>query len=245
MDKSYIINEIKRTAVNNGGKPLGRIRFYKETGIKESDWYGKHWSKWSDAITEAGFSPNTLQQPLDADFLLQKFVELIIEIDNYPVKGDLLMKARNDPTFPSHNTFQRFGEKPDLAIAVIEYCKRQGCDPKVIDICKPVTKIKKRAKARDVVADGSAIPNKEIGYVYLIQFGNEYKIGTSGNVEQRFRQLRTQMPYEGKIIHTISTGDPNGIEAYWHNFFRSKRLKGEWFDLSASDISYFKKRTMM
>ena len=38
--------------------------------------------------------------------------------------------------------------------------------------------------------DSSAEENSEIiedGYVYLMQFGNEYKIGTSNNVERRRR----------------------------------------------------------
>ena len=83
------------------------------------------------------------------------------------------------------------------------------------------------------------------GYVYLMQFGSEYKIGTSNNVERRFRELRTQMPYEGRIIHTIATGDPEGIEAYWHQYYSGKRLKGEWFQLSSNDIRYFKKRKLM
>lgn len=83
------------------------------------------------------------------------------------------------------------------------------------------------------------------GYVYLIQFGKEYKIGNANNVERRFRELKTQMPYEGKIIHTISTGDPEGIEAYWHQYFADKRLKGEWFALTERDVRYFRRRKLM
>ena len=247
MDKRHIINEIQRLAEANG-KPLGKIRFLKETGIKEtgikeSDWYGKFWNKWSDAIEEAGLTPNSLQQPLDGDILLQNIVDLIIEIGKYPVKGDLLMKARADSNFPSHNTFQRFGEKPELAQAIISYCKNKKGFDEVIDICVPISKLKKRSKPSEKTE--TLETSKEDGYVYLIQFGAEHKIGTSNNVERRFRQLKTQMPYEGKIIHTIVTGDPMGIESYWHKYFSAKRLKGEWFKLSTDDIKYFKKRTLM
>ena len=104
-------------------------------------------------------------------------------------------------------------------------------------------KLKKRRKSAN--SSGANDATREDGYVYLIQFGSEYKIGTSNNVERRFRQLKTQMPYDGKIIHTIAAGDPMGIEAYWHKYFDSKRLKGEWFKLTADDVKYFKKRTLM
>jgi hypothetical protein len=34
----YILDEIRRTAAENSGKPLGQNRFRSETGIKEKDW---------------------------------------------------------------------------------------------------------------------------------------------------------------------------------------------------------------
>ena len=48
MDKQHILDEIKRTAATNGGKPLVRDRFYKATGIKRSDWLDKIWACWRD-----------------------------------------------------------------------------------------------------------------------------------------------------------------------------------------------------
>jgi hypothetical protein len=43
MNKEHILSEIKRTAEANAGVPLGTQRFFKQTGIKQSDWYGKYW----------------------------------------------------------------------------------------------------------------------------------------------------------------------------------------------------------
>lgn len=72
MKKDYILQEIRRTAKENGGVPLGRQRFSHETGIKQSDWLGKFWARWGDALREAGFAPNQLQGAFDETLLLEK-----------------------------------------------------------------------------------------------------------------------------------------------------------------------------
>jgi hypothetical protein len=60
MDKEYIMKEIRRTAKVNEGLPLGWRQFEAETGIRYSDWYGKYWTRWSDAVREAGLKPYRL-----------------------------------------------------------------------------------------------------------------------------------------------------------------------------------------
>jgi len=241
MDKQHILREIQRTAKANAGVPLGREKFLQETGIKESDWSGIHWARWGDALREAGFTANELQSAHDEDYLLERYVALIREVSRVPVAMELRLKRRSDPSFPSHNTFARFGTKQQLIAKAIEFCRSRGGLDDVEQICQaqvaaPTTD---REEAYESV-------NDEFGFVYLLHFGgDEYKIGCSNNVERRFREIKTQMPYDGKIIHAIKTGDPEGIEAYWHQYFKDKRLKGEWFKLSASDIKYFKKRKLM
>ena len=53
MKRQHILKELRRTAEANGGVPLGRLSFFKETGIKEADWKGKFWARWNDAVREA------------------------------------------------------------------------------------------------------------------------------------------------------------------------------------------------
>jgi hypothetical protein len=239
MTKDQIIQEIKRTAKENDGKPLGRQRFLQATGIKESDWIGKFWTKWSDATKEAGFCENKMQSAYSDDWLLECYANLFCELGHIPTSPEIRMKARSDADFPSHNTFSRLGSKPQLLKKLLAFCQGNKKYNSLVDTIE---------KSHSLAADEEDLPataTREEGYVYLLQFGNEYKIGSSNNVERRFREIKTQMPYEGKIIHTITTGDPVGIEYYWHNHFKDKRLKGEWFKLSASDLSYFKKRKLM
>ena len=60
MNKAHILTEIARTATVNGGVPLGIARFESETGIRRTDWLGKYWAKWGDAVKEAGYAANEL-----------------------------------------------------------------------------------------------------------------------------------------------------------------------------------------
>jgi hypothetical protein len=239
MNKDQIIKEIQRTAEANGGMPLGRERFLQETGIKESDWSGKFWAKWSDAVLEAGHSPNQMQKSFSDELLLASYAQLIKEIGHIPTSPEVRMKARRDTSFPSHNTFVRLGSKQQLLCKLLVFCRKRD------DYGDLVALLEKLPQIEFTPEIDSSQAKPEDGYVYLLSFGEEYKIGSSNNVERRFREIKTQMPYEGKIIHTISTGDPAGIETYWHLYFKEKRLKGEWFRLSASDIRYFKKRKLM
>src|SRR5438552_10042876 len=55
MTREAILSEIRRTAQENGGVALGKKRFLDATGIAESDWSGRYWTRWSDAVAEAGF----------------------------------------------------------------------------------------------------------------------------------------------------------------------------------------------
>ena len=86
---------------------------------------------------------------------------------------------------------------------------------------------------------------KEIGHVYLLKHDKVYKIGKSIDASRRYKDVEFQMPQRTEEIHIIETDDPSGIEAYWHNRFKDKRLEGEWFKLSADDVKAFKKRRFM
>jgi hypothetical protein len=165
MKKEFILKEIKRTAEQNGGVPLGWRKFVQETGIRNADWLGKHWARWSDAIREAGHAPNQMTQGYNESFLCERFIELTRELKRLPTNGDFLMKSRSDSAFPHAKTFEKFGPKAKLVKAVLDHCRgRSGCEDIVL-LCE-------RYAPRS--NDSSELPDlipAEIGQVYLMKSG--------------------------------------------------------------------------
>jgi len=220
---------------------LGRKRFESETGIKESDWLGRFWTRWNDAVREAGLEPNTMQGRFPEEHLLQTLTSLIRELGRFPTSAELKLKSRQDSDFPSHNTFNRLGrKKAERAQRVIEFCASHDHLADVADLAAPFA-------ASSLPADsGPGKPDVEsVGFVYLMKSGKYYKIGRSVCAEKRAYEIGLQLPEKLKLIHRIKTDDPVGIESYWHQRFADKRMNGEWFDLTRQDVTTFRRRKFM
>lgn len=238
MKKEEILAEIRRTAEANGGTPLGKQRFFAETGIRESAWIGRLWVRWGDAVREAGYEPNTMQDSLPEEYVLAHLAALVRELGHYPVAAELRMRARRDPAFPSHNTFARFGGKAAVASALISWCAANPGWEDVQSFCAPVAKLAKEAEEpEDTPADE--------GYVYLMKSGKYYKIGRSNAPGRREYELAIQLPEPVERVHVIKTDDPVGIERYWHQRFADRRKNGEWFELTKQDVAAFRRRKFM
>ena len=238
MEKRQILEEIKRTALENGGKLLGMQKFYRETGIKRSDWIGKYWARWGDALQESGFEPNQLQAAFDEQTLIEKFIELMRELNKFPTDSEVKLKTRTTPGFPWPDTFARLGSKREFAARILEYCKEHASYDDVAALCA-IAEPPPSPAGKDVEVE------EEFGFVYLMKSGCYYKIGRTNHVGGRERDLAIQMPDKLTTVHSIRTDDPVGIEAYWHSRFEEKRQNGEWFHLSSADVNAFKRRKFM
>lgn len=239
VNKQHILDEIRRTAKANGGEPLGRARFEQETGIKYHDWWGKHWARWSEALQEAGLTPNALRDAFTDDFLLEKLVAFTRELGRFPANGDLRLKKRNDPTFPNDKVFDsHFGSRQKLRRAVVEYCQTNLGFDDVVTLCGPIS-------ADEAPAKVTKAAKVVVGFVYLMKSGKHYKIGKTNAAGRREYELAIQLPERLNTIHVIKTDDPDGIEAYWHRRFAAKRRNGEWFELATDDVQAFRRRTFM
>lgn len=235
--RRHILEEIRRLSKANGVAP-GKRLFERETGVRESDWFPHLWLRWSEAIREAGLAPNTMTQPGDTEMYLRQFALLARRLGRPPLIGEMIRESKTNTAFPSEKAFRnRFGNKSGLIENLIGYCEKNSEFHDVLALCGDS---RPRQRAED-------IPNPpeegQIGYVYLIQHGNrrEFKIGRTNNRLRREGEIGVELPLPIEPIHVIATDDPAGIESYWHRRFSAKRLKNEWFALSAADVAAFKK----
>lgn len=236
MNKQHILEEICRLTKAAGGVAPGRRAFETETGVRESDWCGKYWVRWNDAVTEAGCVPNRKQAAYTDIFLIEQLANLIRELRHYPVQAELMMKASADATFPSQKTFRRFGSKRQTITKVREFCTANEKFSDVVALLPLVAGQESEPRA-------GSCQDTELGFVYLIKHGNrrEYKIGRTNNKLRREGEIGIELPEKIEPMHVIQTDDPAGIEAYWHRRFSDKRLRNEWFELTANDVKAFKR----
>ena len=242
MTKAEIIKEIKRTAAENGGVPLGSRRFATETGIRDPEWKCKYWARWSEAILEAGYEPNEMTKAHGEAALLDKSAKLSLRLGRLPAVADIRLQMKNGLEFPDWNSFTRqFGGKPKLVAKLKEFCQSRPEYVPVVALCGSYA-----PRVRE--ESGEPKPNfQQSGYVYLLKHGSrrEYKIGRTNNALRRAGEIAIELPERAKPIHVIETDDPVGIEVYWHKRFADKRKNGEWFELNAADVAAFKRRKFM
>lgn len=70
-----------------------------------------------------------------------------------------------------------------------------------------------------------------------------YKIGyTRRPIEKRIKEIKTGNGSDIYLIESFKSQWGTKIEAQLHKFFKSKKVNGEWFDLTESEVKSFKER---
>ena len=136
----HLCPEIRRTAEQNGGKPLGRLPFAAETDdFASTDWSGRYWARWNDALHEAGFPPNILQARYDDNQpLLDALISEIQRRGKMPTAAELKLRRREDRDFPSSKVFDRLGPKVIWAPKVAARCRDRGDCADVLAAIEPL-----------------------------------------------------------------------------------------------------------
>lgn len=233
QSKDAILEAIQRTARENGGAPLGRRRFAEETAIGEGAWRGIFWARWSDAILEAGFSPNKPLPAHDKTDLVARLAMLTIRLKHFPTEAETKLERHADPTFPNSLAFQKLGAL-NVRIDLV----------RILAEGRPELR-ESLAYLPEQQGHGTEETAFREGAVYMLRLGKHYKIGKSFSVPRRHREISLELPEKPEIVHVITTDDPGGIEAYWHKRFEDRRTNGEWFSLTPGDIQAFRRRKFM
>ncbi len=238
VPKEEILHEIQRCAANNGGIPLGRERFMAETGLKESDWRGRYWVTWNDAIVEAGLAPNSMKGRIfDDEGILRRLALLTRKLGRFPTDAHLRLERRTDDSFPNATTVrERLGDKSTQVAGVRAFVEASDEFADVHQI------LSAGASNQTLKQSAEVVPTQVAGVVYLIKSGRYHKIGRSNSVGRRSYEIALQLPEKAVLVHSFETDDPAGIERYWHDRFKDRRRNGEWFLLSKADVAAFKRR---
>ncbi|RWC41421.1 MAG: GIY-YIG nuclease family protein [Mesorhizobium sp.] len=236
--KAEILRQIKRLAEEDGSPP-GRARFQNATGIKHHEWRGLIWRTWGEALEEAGFAPKSLTGPIDADVVLNAVVHLARRLKRFPNSSDLLFEGSNNPEFPSAKTIMQRWKMTELADAV-RTLSAKVADSETTAYCDDYLA---SARLKESLEEDDTAATESVGYVYMIRYGKDFKIGRTSSLTRRSRQIQIELPESTDLVHSILTDDPGGIEAYWHRRFASYRGGGEWFRLPKHEVAAFKKWT--
>lgn len=97
------------------------------------------------------------------------------------------------------------------------------------NLCRFCTRIRPNA----VYAQRGKVPG-----VYLIQFLQWYKIGCSADLDMRIRNIEQNLPDDVKLVHVWACKNYRRLELRFHNMYRTKRVKGEWFVLTDEDVQF-------
>ncbi len=242
ISREEILLEIRKYVVDHAGEVPGERTFEAATRIKSWSWKGRIWARWTDAVREAGFDPNVLQQKIPDEELIAKLAEFVSSLDHFPIRDEINVHARSAPDFPVWQTIvKRFGGMPQTAAALLEHARSTG-NEKLESLCeervrqeelKPPTKNGKQTHT-PVAA----------GFVYLKYSPSLrlYKIGKANNPAKRGAGISLLLPVDLIPKHEIRTDCPFLLEKYWEQRFKQKKKQGEWYDLNSADVETFKSR---
>ena len=91
----------------------------------------------------------------------------------------------------------------------------------------------------ELISDGKHEERKpkKHGYVYFVQADDQYyKIGGTSNLESRIKSLQVASPNDLKLIAWLEINDWPEKEKQVHKYFDDKKIHGEWFDITVSDV---------
>jgi hypothetical protein len=232
--RDQILQAVKNATRKEGTKTIGKERFQAITGIRDAAWQ-YYWPRWNEVLIEAGLEPGALVGKLDDNAVIAALIPLIRKKGRWPTVPEMRIYSREHPGFPAHNTIRARGDRATLAGILLAHCSDKPELADITKLCEPLIVIHQSDEEFDS-------QERIQGYVYLMKSGQFYKIGKSKSPDRRRNEIALLLPHDTNTIHVIATDDPDGIEQYWHQRFKDKHHRGEFFRLNNADVQAFKRR---
>ena len=170
--------------------------------------------------------------------MLNNLAGLVRGLGRFPVKGEIQLKARIDPKFPSLNPFRRLGGS---ACSRLDWRSFAAIEAKLISRNFVLGQLK--TENSETVTKETAIA--DLGYVYLIKARRFIRLAERTLWAGENASLPSSSPTRRRSSTRSITDDPGGIEEYWHRRFQGRRKNGEWFELTSQDLAAFRRRKFM
>jgi ssDNA-binding Zn-finger/Zn-ribbon topoisomerase 1 len=103
-------------------------------------------------------------------------------------------------------------------------------------VCDNTPKVKFKLKSKRSYYESTSVARK---FIYLIKSdipNSPTKIGIASNVPKRLKTLQMASPCKLELIFTIEKTYAYQLENTLHQYFKDKKVHGEWFDLNEEDI---------
>jgi hypothetical protein len=229
--KETVLSEIRRIAKERGGHVSLRA-FLGATGISVKQVLGRYWATWNEALAEAGVTTTSFFRPkVQEGPVVEALAHLVERLKKWPTQNELRLERNRNRSFPTLDVLRRVSEGAPLSSRVASYCADNSGLSTAARVAAERMEIE---KATPVLLGRTPIS----GYVYMMRSRKRYKIGHTTSPARRHREVRLDLPDPTTVVHAISTDDPSGIEAYWHERFKAKRIRDtEFFTLDSSDVA--------
>lgn len=126
--KDDILAAIRAAAVHNNGRAPGAKVFHAQSGVSRSDLWNAGFARYSDAVTAAGISPNTLVSAIDTDTMMRELGRLVRDLGRFPSISDLKAARRSRLELPSYEAYFRLSGR-SWRDCLVGYWSFVGVDP--------------------------------------------------------------------------------------------------------------------
>src|SRR2546422_2943023 len=105
VSKEQLRERLQRVTLENGGRPPGESRFYREAKLSKESLWDADIRSYGDLCELAGLPRNRLQQQMTPDQLFEPLALLTAKLKRFPDHTDREMARRRDGAFPSYEAY--------------------------------------------------------------------------------------------------------------------------------------------